>query len=54
MKLKLSVELKQVLILGSCLGANLKVPLVEKHSLIVIQLVVYLHEHFNHKVVEST
>ena len=31
-----------------------KVPLVEKHSPIVIPLITYLHEHFNHKGVEST
>ena len=36
------------------LGANFKVPLVEKHSPIVLPLIVYLHEHFNHKGVEST
>ena len=36
------------------LGTNFKVPLVEKHSPIVIPLITYLHEHFNHKGVEST
>ena len=40
--------------LQGLLGANFKVPLVEKHSPIVFSLVLYLHEEFNHRGIEST
>ena len=38
--------------LQSLLGVKFKVPLVEKHSPIVIPLILYLHDHFNHRGVE--
>ena len=40
--------------LQNLLGVNFKVPLVEKHSPVVLPLIMYLHEEFNHKGVEST
>ena len=43
-----SAELLQVL------GANFKVPLVEKHSPIVLPLILHLHRKFNHRGTEST
>ena len=36
------------------LGANFRVPLVEKHSPVVMPLILYLHDQFNHRGVEST
>ena len=40
--------------LQTLLGTNFKVPLVEKHSPLVFPLVLYLHEEFNHRGIEST
>ena len=46
--LKASSELEELL------GANFRVPLVEKHSPVVMPLILYLHDQFNHRGVEST